>query len=284
MTRYLALSLLVSFAYILSFLLRKDPVPKTSSFHKQQINHDHRQNEEVNDEYEITLDIGLGGKEFLIESPFLKSGLEQSIKEYVNNLIQCESDFDPNVASFYSLEIFDNSDTGIKNKKGISGSGKCKGNRTRCKRKLKQSISDAGKNSTSSFNGIMPKNDFCANFRTTSIFDSFSQVLATASYFNYDVNVDVINNVGNLNLNYSVSFVESKGEGLDQIADVDLDADDPIEYISSCSESQCITQNSVMKNIFHHYGLSFDESKHECLYPGVNCNKDNLVTYIWMGE
>ena len=282
MTRYLALSLLVSFAYILSFLLRKDHIPRKSSFHKQQITHTHRQNQEANDEYEITWDINLGGKEFIIKSPFLKAGLEQSIKEYINKQIQCESDFDPNAASFYSLEIFDNSDVG--KKRGISGSGKCKGNRTRCKRKLKQSISDAGKNSTSLFNVTMPKNGFCADFHTTTIFDSFSQVLATASYFNYDVNVDVINNMGNLKLNYNVSFVEAKGEGLDQIEDVDLDADDPIEYISRCSESQCITQNTVMKNIFHHFGLSFDESKHECLYPGVNCSKDNLVTYIWMGE
>ena len=281
-----ALSILTSLIHINSFPLfgRNSNAGEPLLHDKEGTYHSYRRNQEINDEYEVTWDINLGGKEFLLESPFLKAGLEQSIKEFINNQVQCETDFDPNAVSFYSVEIFDNQDTGTKNKKGISGSGKCKGNRTRCKRKVKQSISDAGKNATNLVNVSTSKRGFCGEFSNKTIFDSFRQILITASHFNYAVDVDVTNKLGDLKLNYNVTFVEARGDGLDQIEDVDLKVDEPIEYIANCTESQCLTQNLVMRNIYNHFGIAYDISKHECLYPGVNCDKDNLVTYIWMGK
>lgn len=275
--------LLRSFPYINIYSLGKDKNPQTSTSNKNYELDTSRKNKEVDGEYIVTWDINLGGKDFLIESPFLKAGLEQSIKDYINNQIQCESDFDLETVSFYSVEILDDPDDKTKNTRGKSGSGKCKGNRTRCKRKVKESISDAGKNASLVNVGIH-KNTFCGQLRSRTIFDLFSDVLVTASYFNYNVDVDITNNIGNLELHYNVTFVQARGDGLDQIQDIDLDADDPKEYVTNCTESQCITQNSIMKNIFNHFGIPFDQSKHECLHSGVNCNKDDVVTFIWMGE
>lgn len=275
--------LIITFNRMNSFLPRLGPKLQKPSLNREINSNRHRQNQEIDKAYEVTWNINLGGKEFLIESPFLKAGLEQSIKDYINQQIKCESDFNPDLSSFYSVEILVDPDTKNLKSNSISGKGKCKGNRTRCKRKVKTSISDAGKN-TNLFNLSLRKNDFCSEFRSKTIFDSFSQILITATHFNYNVDVDVTNNLGDLQLNYNVTYVEAKGGGLDQIEDVDLDADDPREYISNCAESQCITQNLVMRNIFSYFEVPFDESTHECLFPGVNCNKDDMVTHIWMSK
>ena len=127
--------------------------------------------------------------------------------------------------------------------------------------------------------------DFCEAFLKSTIFDSFEERLLTASVFNYNVNVGVLSDLqGSLDLKYDVSFEPAASAGLDQIEDVDAIPDEPVPISDICEESQCITQRSVMRNIFNHFGMNFDESKHECLYQGINCNMENMVTNIWLSK
>lgn len=54
--------------------------------------------------------------------------------------------------------------------------------------------------------------------------------------------------------------------------------------ITFCTESQCSTQKEVMRNMFNYFGIPVEENKQECLYQGINCNEEDTVTHIWMGE
>lgn len=240
-------------------------------------------------EYSVTWNIDLDGKDSLLESDFLKSGLEYSAKVFINRQLRCEEDDNGYLdsTSFYSVTIENVPDQS--KLKRISGNGRCRGNRTRCKKKVKKSVSDAGKfpedsNTHQTINDTVTKNDLC----DTSIFDLFKDTLITASFFNYNVTLDVINDfAGNLDLDLNVEFLESSGDGLDQIDSVSFEAEEPVEISVSCDnrcEQQRQEQRSIMTNIFQNFDISFDGSKHECLFEGVNCNEQELITHIWLSK
>ena len=107
-----------------------------------------------------------------------------------------------------------------------------------------------------------------------------------AAFFNYDVDVDVVNDLeGNLNLQYDVTFQPANTNGLDQIKEVALDAKDPVQINPTCQDAtQCLTQRGILREIFEYYDIAWDDNKHECLYEGINCNEQDLVTQIWMGK
>ena len=126
--------------------------------------------------------------------------------------------------------------------------------------------------------------EFCDIFLQSTIFDSFKERLQVASVFNYNVDVDVIVALeGALELKYEVSF-EPNSAGLDQIDSVSGVPKEPIPADTVCSASQCITQRAVMRSIFEYFDIPWDESKHECLYQGINCNMENMVTNIWLSK
>jgi len=252
----------------------------------------HLQNTNSSGEFIVEWDIDLGGKDFLLESDFLKAGLERSVKEFINNDIMCNEDLmdeleDSEGTSFFSVEI--NNDNGSNKLKRISGTGRCKGNRTRCKKKVKKSISDAGKANhtwnTTSLTQISKKLDVCERFFGTSIFDLFRETLVTASFFNYNVDVELINDLsGSLDLQYNVEFTEASGNGLNEIQDIDFDAGEPIEKEATTCNSQCLNQRKTMNDIFMYYDIPFEEGMHECLHKDINCNEDDLVTQVWLGK
>jgi len=236
----------------------------------------------INDfsEYSVTWSIDLGGKDFLLESDFLKAGLEYSAKAVINRELACEEEFDDEAlgrTSFFKVRIID--DDSVSNKaKRISGSGKCRGNATRCKKKIKKSVSDAGK-----YDMRKKIGGACE----TSIFELFKNTLITASHFNYNVTLDLINDFsGNLGLDLNVNFQESIGDGLNQIDSVVFEAEDPVEISIDCDE-RCLIQREeqrpIMIEIYSSFGIPFDDNLHECLFDGVNCNDEDLVTHIWLG-
>ena len=240
-------------------------------------------------EYSVTWDIDLGGKDALLESDFLKAGLEYSVKDYINKKLQCEAreNEDLEGASFFKVRIENIED---ENKvKRLSGNGKCKGNRTRCKKKIKKSISDAGKhpeNATGLSYGYkkFSTSDSCE----TSIFEMFKDTLITASFFNYNVTLDVINDfAGDLKVDLNVAFQESSGDGLDQIESVSFDAEEPVEINVDCDTScqeQRQKQRSIITNIYNSWKIPFDDNEHECLFEGINCNEQDLVTHAWLSK
>ena len=82
-------------------------------------------------EYRVEWNLNLGGKDFLLESAFLKAGLERSIKNYINLVLECDSEINDASASFYSVNFAEIEAPNLLKNRGRSGSGLCKGNRTR---------------------------------------------------------------------------------------------------------------------------------------------------------
>ena len=301
-------------------------------------------------EYVVEWSLSLGSKEFLLESPFLKAGLELSIKEYINMDIECNNLIEIGNAAFYSVEIMDVGEGKQWRNGRIEGNGKCKGLPERCLKSLEESQinvnsteddddffredddkeegdndhsdedfdvnDDANDDANDDQNNIVDfvgddddddskdtrkkkhfsmissamgstvsKMHVCEIFKGSTIFDIFEKILVTASSFNYHVDVEVINDLsGILSLNYNVTFQPASSNGLSQIENIALDARESRAVSTHCLESQCITQRSIIRNIFNHFGINFDESKHECLHKGVNCNSDDLVIHIWIGK
>ena len=197
------------------------------------------------------------------------------------------------------MEIVTESNKRSKTRKAVSGNGKCKGDVKKCKVPIKtkkpkavddDAFGDNDDDSSDKQQKIVTvahaKNDFCDIFLSSTIFDAFRERLLMAAHFNYDVDVNVINDLeGNLNLQYDVTFQPASSDGLDQIEEVALDAEEPVATNVSCADAtQCSTQRSMMKRIFEYYDIAWDESKHECLYEGINCNESDMVTHIWMGK
>lgn len=261
----------------------------------------HRRDTKVNGQFLVTWSLDLAGKEHLLESDFLRAGFEQSVKDYINNDILCSDDLSIKGAEFYGVEIESSIGQNKWKNRAVSGNGKCKGDIKKCKVPIKaknKHVSDddifddddddvGGSKHKSSkvLRGTYRDEDFCDVFLSSTIFDAFEERLLTASFFNYDVDVSVINDLkGSLKLDYDVTFQSSKTDGLNQIEDVTLDAQEPVQINSTCAESQCLSQRDVMRKIFVYFGIPFDESKHECLYQGINCSPNDMVTHIWMGK
>jgi len=214
------------------------------------------------------------------------------VKDYINNDILCSDNLLFKGAEFFSVEILVDNDVDGGKKKAVSGNGSCKGDLSKCKKPLKvkkknqprEKVHDDQKTpkvvQITNFDEVS-----CEIFLRSTIFDAFKEKLLTASEFNYNVDVDVLNDLeGNIDLKYDVSFEPAKGDGLDQIDDVDMDANEPIAINPVCLDSQCSTQRDVIRNIFRHFNLEFDENKHECMIQGINCNEEDLIIHIWMGE
>ena len=281
----------------------KTPCFCTSSHYIQHNNtQTHRSLTQDSGKFSVTWNLDLGGKEFLLESSFLKAAFEQSVKDYINNDILCSDDLNVKGAEFFGVEIVGETNKQTKKWKAVSGNGKCKGDIKKCKvpiRAKRQEVAeddafdddefDDDGSSNKHQNLVMAaraKDGFCDIFLTSTIFDAFRERLLMAAYFNYDIDVDVINDLeGNLNLKYDVTFHPEKAHGLDEIEEVALDAADPVQINPTCQDAtQCLTQRGIMKEIFQYFNLAWDDNKHECLYEGINCNEEDLVTHIWMGK
>ena len=99
---------------------------------------------EATKEFMVTWQISLGGQESLIQSSFyLKAGLEQAIKNYINRDLECDPDADTKKTTFHSVSITNTESEFGKNLLRITGSAKCNGNKEKCRYKMKKVITDA---------------------------------------------------------------------------------------------------------------------------------------------
>ena len=248
----------------------------------------HKRETIINSQFLITWSLSLGGNEYLLESAFLRAAFEQSIKDYINNDILCSDDLNVKGAEFFGIQIRDNSIGNQRKWTAVSGTGKCKGDVVKCKKPInvekKQAFADDDDFRRRYL--LASENDvFCDVFLSSTIFDAFNERLLTASTFNYNVDVGVIHDLqGSLDLKYDVSFEPASSVGLDQVEKVDADPNEPVPINDICEESQCITQRQVIRQIYQHFELPYDENKHECLFQGINCNTQDMITHIWMGK
>lgn len=249
----------------------------------------YRKTKKTDGQFSVTWTLSLGGRESLLEeSAFLKAAFEQSVKDYINNDILCTDDLAFKGAEFFGVEIVTDESANKMKKKAVSGNGSCKGDLSKCKKplKAKKKVKEVGTSAKVYSDDEDDDNDgFCEVFLKSTIFQAFEKRLLTASQFNYNVDVNVLNDLeGKIDLTYDVSFEPEKGDGLDQIEDVDMDAQEPVVINPVCSGSQCTIQREIIKNISEHFELDFDDEKHECMILGINCNEEDLITHIWMSE
>ena len=269
----------------------EDPCFCTSKFFVQSSNMDRAvRNTRASGQFLVTWDLSLGQHESLLESIFLRAAFEQSVKDYINNDILCSDNIDVKGAEFFGVELPVPVLDSAGKLKAVSGNGKCKGDLSKCKKPLKvKKEKKVGKyrepDASKVVKAIHSSDEFCDIFLSSTIFDAFRERLMQAATFNYNVDVDVINDLeGSLDLKYDVSFEPAAGNGLDQVDEVDMDPEEPVSINPVCTESQCSTQKDVMRNMFNYFGIPVEENKHECLYQGINCNEEDMVTHIWMGE
>ena len=265
----------------------------------------HQRNAKVDGQFLVTWSLNLGGKESLLDSPFLRAAFSQSVKDYINKDIHCSDDLSVKGAEFFGVEIVGENDGSGRKLKGVSGNGKCKGDILKCdkpiKVKKKQDTDDdfrrlimvidedIGDEAAGSGSGTVERflnhEESCDVFLEKTIFDAFEDKILTAAAFNYDVDVNILKNLeGSLSLEYDVKFEPSESDGLDQIDNVNMNAAEPVPITPGCSSSQCNTQRETLLRIFQDFGLPFNETIHECMYAGINCNDEDIITHIWLGE
>lgn len=249
----------------------------------------------------ISLNVDLGSKAHVIyQSPFLKAGLEQSIKDYLNLDVGCNNEILDRPA-FYSVELNgDDTQQKVSKHKDV-----CEGyeiqnatqgveNRTTCTRNYVR-CQDVGrtkcKERVFSWAAVMNKmkREYAQPSGQSkskcqySIFDFFAEKVISASRFNYNLDIEVINEIGtNFKLDYKVTFIPDQSNELNQIQGLGVNFEEPVPVTTICSRDECINQEQTMKRLFSHFDIAYDEEKHECLQEGINCDNENVVTFIWL--
>lgn len=247
---------------------------------------------------EWAVDLG-GNEERILESLFLKAGLEQRFKDYMNADLHCNGV--NNQASFYSFELIN-----VDENRKISAQGICVGDREWCQWDMMETTA-SNKNDklksnklTSSTKESTNKMDNCDQFGISTVFDFFPDISIPGNSFASNAQVEVImsNDDYDLDLDYNVTFVpvvqtQSQSQiatsiyGWDQITSVQFDVVKVTEISDmamACDSLECQTQRSRLFDIFRQLGKWVAQDVHECQYPGVNCNSDGLVTQVFLGE
>ena len=135
-------------------------------------------------------------------------------------------------------------------------------------------------------NSINQRKDlFCENFRESTIFALFQDVIVTASFYkNYFIDIDILRDTAeNVDLKYEVSFEQVDDNALGELNNIRLDLGS-LEETDTICDDVCTQQKETMREIFSHFDVQIVENQHECAYEGINCNDDERVTQIWMGR
>ena len=229
--------------------------------------------------FTIEWNIDIGNQESLLETPYLKAGFEQSVKDFLNLKFICNP-MERNVSvALRSLSIRKFITTTGK-KQIISGFGRCIGNRDACKVNLRATDSNLRK--TSAIKMTPHNKNQCEDFEQITLFDLFDDIFVDGLFFNYKVNVEGEKQAlkDSMQLGFNVSYIETKYESLEAVEKVDLSFKSLKEAISDCSDPQCTAQIDVVLELFHHFGDELDESLHECEHQKILCHENNLVKYI----
>ena len=268
------------------------------------------QEDSENADYQVTLEVNIKPQQLrdvVLQSSYLQAGLEQSVKDFINGDFSCNEETD--APYYYSLDIFgkdvaiarrlqasSNNTCGLTEEEisqglvcasvvktcGLSDEdiaagleclpspGKCRGSRKKCKERVETRFADTR------------KNDLICE---ATIEDLFKEKLITLSEFEFTITPEVLEDLdGAFDLTYEVDFVPTS-TGLEGVADgFNVNANEPEKVKTTCTEAFCLTQRKTFEGIYVNYGLSVDPDRHECAHQGINCNENNLITYMWLGK
>ena len=243
-------------------------------------------------DYQVQWTMSLGGKELVVQSDYLKAGLEQSVKDYINMDLKCgnqeisTADKDKTVPTSFRSVAITTIRTVSQKKRVITGNSICNGNPEFCKVGLIKSISNKNSNQVSAFTSTNDTSEECQQFQNTTIFKFFEHVFETGLYFDYqaDIAAEKSELESTMELDYNVSFIPAKIDGLNKIEEVQMDVSNIKHITTLCDDPQCEIQKLTILGLFDHFGIPADHNEHECSYTGVNCDRNNLVKYLFIGK
>ena len=155
--------------------------------------------------------------------------------------------------------------------------GRCR--ESRCKASRKKTISDAGRR-------LNANHHICDNFHSSTILQMVKKNVFSASFFNYNLDVNAIDLLGDLDLEYSITFKEVNRDGLNTIDAISttVEGDPLLEDHIICTTNQCTMQKKTMMELYQHFDVYENFNRHECSWQGVNCDDSNIVTQVWLED
>ena len=236
-------SLLENLAFLNANLNRENPLPEGTN----------NITSDVNGQFTVQWNLGIGNQSSLLESSYLKYGLEQSVKDFLNLNLGCQPNKSKIKTAFRSLAIRNVATTSGK-QQILSGVGKCIGSQNDCKISL-QAQDSTERNKGATENSFVHKGDDpCSGFETTTIFDLFDKIFVDGLFFNYHVDLEAERKKleESLDIDFNVTFVPTKSESLESIDEVDL-AFKRLKPAPPVSSSKLvIEQKDVILNLFRH--------------------------------
>ena len=238
----------------------------------------------TNGDFAIQWNLNIGNQSDLLDSPFLKAGLEQAIKDFINLQLSCKPKKHNAHATVRSLSIRKIATTTGK-KQTLYGIGKCHGNLDVCKENL-QVENSVNRKKNQIQKTLNNKSDPCMNIEEITIFDFFEEVFISGISFSSNVDLESKKQElqDTLKLDFNVSFVPAKSDSLESVETVDMSVTRTRESPPECSSEQCENQKHVILGLFNNFDDEFDDEKHECDHPKIMCDDDYLVKYIRISE
>jgi len=271
-------------------------------------------------QYDVLVKVFLDAQDgqLLLQNHLLKSGFEQSLKDFFNPDPDCFNE--PDLPSYRSIDIdvMNQPREDLSNKNGINTTScvllnsnlentnniqcyivvksKCSGKRKECAERINGRFLDNLKSETSKEN--VTKKDSCGS--------TLSDLLADRSFSSATFNFEVDDSSPGFSFNFEVddfafdpedpmfSFdpkdpmfafdFKPSDESLSGAKDIKAEENNDRSKDVSCLD-QCQAQHQALQEIYDDFGEDFFYyGDHECDHKGLNCNDDDLVTHIWISE
>ena len=252
-----------------------------------------------NDEHEMIATVYLTEENFrlLLNSAFFRAALEQCLKDYVNISPDCidrsinKDDLDLVKYTSFALDLVPQLLTNIEEKKDVNNTScillgsnwgnleditcyvelktKCHGRSEACKKKFNERFLD-----NNIVLGKINKTGSQESSCDQSFNDLLQEKMTFLPVFDYDV----------LESSFSFQFdFQQSGDRLSG-AEIKAENNNTLSKDIPCL-NQCQAQHQALQDIFSDFGKDFFyDGNHECDHKGINCNQENLVTSIWLGE
>ena len=253
----------------------------------------------------VTVFLTIHNFRLLTSSTFFRAALEQTLKDYANTALECidrsSNKNDLDLVSYTSFDL-DLAPQLLSNREGkkvvnktpcvLLGSNwgnlediscyieiktKCRGERDTCKNQFNERLQD--NNIQQKTNKTKSQED-CNTVLNNRLRDKFTlfplfgyQVLESRSFFEFDFQ-QLTGGFSSISANKTLSDTKN----------ITAEHNNSRTKNIPCLD-QCQAQHEALQIIYSDFGEEFFYvGNHECDHKGLNCNEDNFVTSIWMGE
>ena len=244
-------------------------------------------------QYDVLVKVFLNAQDgqLLLRNHLLKSGFEQTLKDFFNPDLDCFNG--PDLPSYRGIDIDLKSQPTdvLPNKNSINKTScilinsnlentnniqcylivktKCSGKRKECSERVNGRFLDNLKSEKSKGNNTKKGN--C----DATISDLLANRKFSSAIFNFEVD--------DSSPEFSFDFKPSS-ESISEAKNVTAEGNDVRSKDVLCFD-QCKAQHKALQDVYSDFGEDFFYyGDHECDHQGLNCNEDDLVTHIWISE